>query len=279
VTTFGVFARVFPAGPAGKVAAAIRDAGFTSTQLNLSAVGRPTLDTELDRSAAAAIRRDFEAAGVRVWGVSGTFNAVHPDRDRRRRDAGACLNVVRHAPDLGAAVITLCTGTKDPDNMWRAHPGNTSPAAWEDLLETLHGLVPAAAAAGVKLGIEPEQGNVVRDADAALRLLEDLGDDADHIVIVLDPANLLTPDTVDRQHDILARAFGLLGARTAAIHAKDVTPSGFAAAGTGPLDYDLVFTLHAGLSGDVPVIAQDLEAGDARRVHRFLAEHAGRAVR
>ncbi len=279
MTTLGVFARVFPAGPAGKVAAAIRDAGFTSTQLNLSAVGRPALDTGLDRSAAVAIRRDFEAAGVSVWGVSGTFNAVHPDRERRRRDARACLNVIRHAPDLGAAVVTLCTGTRDPGDMWRAHPGNTAPAAWEDLLETLRQLVPAAAAAGVKLGIEPEQGNVVRDADAAWRLLQDLGDDAGHIVMVLDPANLLTPDTVGRQHDILRRAFGLLGARTAAVHAKDVAPSGFAAAGTGPLDYDLVFALHAGLPGDVPVIAQDLEPGDAQRVHRFLTEHATRAAR
>ncbi len=130
----------------------------------------------------------------------------------------ACLNVVRHAPDLGAAVVTLCTGSRDPGNQWRAHPGNTSASAWEDLLETVHGLVPAAAAAGVKLGIEPEQGNVVRDADAARRLIEDLGDDADHIVMILDPANRRRP-------------------------------------------------------GHRP----DLEAGDAQRVHRFLAEHADRA--
>jgi sugar phosphate isomerase/epimerase len=279
VTTLGVFARVFPAGPAEKVAAAIRDAGFTTTQLNLSAVGRPTLDTDLDRSAATAIRRDFEKAGVSVWGVSGTFNAAHPDREQRRRSAKACLNVIRHAPDLGAAVVTLCTGTRDPDNMWRAHPENTSPSAWEDLLETLHRLLPTAAATGVKLGIEPEHGNVVRDADAAQRLIEDLGSDADHIAIVLDPANLLTPDTVDRQHDILPRAFGLLGTRTAAVQAKDVAPSGFAAPGTGPLDYELVFALHAELPGDVPVIAQDLEADDAPRVHRFLTEHADRAAR
>jgi hypothetical protein len=32
--------------------------------------------------------------------------------------------------------------------------------------------------------------------------------------------------------------------------------------------------LHAGLPHTVPVIAQDLTAGDATRVSRFLADHA-----
>jgi sugar phosphate isomerase/epimerase len=279
VTTLGVFARVFPTGPAREIATAIRDAGFTTTQLNLSALGRPTLDTDLERSAASVIRRDFESAGVSVWGVSGTFNAIHPDRGLRHHDAEACLNVIRHAPHLGATVVTLCTGTRDPDNMWGPHPENTSSAAWADLLETLHHLLPAATEAGVKLGIEPEPGNVVRDADAAHQLMSDLGSDAVHIAIVLDPANLITPDTVDQQRDILSHAFGLLGPRTAAVHAKDVAPSGFAAAGTGPLDYDLVFALHAALPDGVPVIAQDLDAADAPRVHRFLQHHADRVVR
>ena len=42
MTELGVFARVFPAGPAAELAAAIRAAGFTATQLNLSALGRTT---------------------------------------------------------------------------------------------------------------------------------------------------------------------------------------------------------------------------------------------
>jgi sugar phosphate isomerase/epimerase len=277
VTELGVFARVFPSGPPAAVASAIRAAGFTATQLNLSAVGRPTLDTALGAQEAQGIARAFRAAGVRIWGLSGTFNAIDPDETARKRDTGACRAVIARAPDVGAEVVTLCTGTREPGNMWRAHPGNTSGQAWADLRATLDALIPAAAAAGVRLGIEPEPGNVIRDAAAAARLLRELRDDARHLAVVLDPANLLTTETAPGQRRILTDAFAALGEHTAAVHAKDVVASGYAAPGTGALDYDLVMRLHAGLPRPVPVIAQDLTAQDAPRVHEFLSRHAARA--
>jgi sugar phosphate isomerase/epimerase len=159
--------------------------------------------------------------------------------------------------------------------MWRAHPDNGTPAAWRDLRATLDTLLPAAAAAGIRLGVEPEPGNVVRDADLAYRLLTELGTSARHLAIVLDPANLLEPATLAGQRRILSHAFDLLGDQVAAMHAKDVVEAGgYAAPGAGGMDYDLVMRLHAGLPRPVPVIAQDLTAGDAVRVHRFLAAHA-----
>jgi sugar phosphate isomerase/epimerase len=279
VVELGVFARAFPVGPAAEVATAIRAAGFTATQLNLSALGRPTLDSTLDADQAAGIAAAFAGAGVRVWGVSGTFNAIHPDESTRAQGIDGCLAVIARAPALGAAVLTLCTGTRDPHDMWRAHPDNRAAAAWQDLRATLDRLVPAAADAGVRLGVEPEPGNVIADARAARRLLDELGGDARHLAVVLDPANLVTPATAADQERILTEAFDLLGAATAVLHAKDVVASGYAAAGTGALDYDLVLRLHAGLPASVPVIAQDLVPEDARRVHDFLAAHAARAAR
>ena len=74
-------------------------------------------------------------------------------------------------PELGAEVVTLCSGTRDPDNMRRAHPGNLTDDAWTDLRRTLDALLAAAGEAGVRLDIEPEPGNVVRDANRAAQLL------------------------------------------------------------------------------------------------------------
>ena len=278
MTEYGVFARVFSPGPPATVAAQIRAAGFTATQLNLSALGRPTLDDTLTHAAATDIADAFGAQGVRIWGLSGTFNAIDPDVQARQRGINSCRAVIARAAATGAQVVTLCTGTRDPANMWRAHRDNTSTAAWHDLRATLDALLPAAAAAGVRLGVEPEPGNVIRDADAANRLLGELGDDATHVAIVLDPANLLTVDTVTDQRDILTRAFDLLGAHTAAMHAKDVVASGYAAPGAGAMDYDLVMGLHSRLPSPVPVIAQDLTADDAARVFEFLAAHTPTAV-
>ncbi|GGM10900.1 sugar phosphate isomerase/epimerase family protein [Nakamurella endophytica] len=272
MTELGVFARVFPAGPAPAVARAIRGAGFTATQLNLSAVGRPTLDTGLTEDDAASIGTAFRDAGIRIWGVSGTFNAIHPDVEARRRGVDGCLAVVRRAGALGAEVVTLCTGTRDPANMWHAHPDNRSRAAWADLLRTLDPLLDAARTAGVRLGIEPEPGNVVADADTAARLFQHYGIDARHLAVVLDPANLLTVDTLPHQEAVLTEAFDVLGAHVAAVHAKDVVAAGYAASGCGGMDYPLVLRLHAGLPHPVPVIAQDLSAEDAPRVVRFLRD-------
>ncbi len=270
----GVFARVFPPGPAAAVAGAIRAGGFSVTQLNLSVLGRPTLDADLTEVRAAEIRASFHAAGVRIWGVSGTFNAIDPDRMARAAAIRDCRALIATAPALGAEVVTLCTGTRDAANMWRAHPDNTSPAAWTELRATLDPLIESAAAAGVRLGIEPEPGNVIIDADAAGRLLTELGDAARHLAIVLDPANLLTVDSLPEQETILTEAFDKLGPAVAAVHAKDVVASGYAAPGAGGLDYDLIMRLHAELPHPVPVIAQDLTADDARRVSDLLERAA-----
>lgn len=270
----GVFARVYADPNPSTVAARIADSGFSTAQVNLVAFGRPTLGP-VREDEAAAIRDAFEECGVGVWGVSGTFNAIDPDREARRRSVAACQALIERCRALGASVVTLCTGTNDPSSMWRSHPDNGSPAAWRDLRATLDALLATAEQAGVSLGIEPEPANVVSDARAAARLLAELGDDARLVTVVWDPAGLVEPTRIADQAAILTEAFGLLGAHIGAVHAKDVSPRGICAAGTGDLDYALVGRLHAALPMPVPVIAQDLEPDDGSRVAAFLRKTFG----
>ena len=162
------------------MADAVASAGFGLTQLNLNAFGLPTIPGQeavggLD---VAGIRFAFASRNVEIWGVSATYNTVHPDRDRRMRETAAAAAFLPSAARLGASVVTLCSGTRDPDDIWRRHPDNDDPSAWRDLRATLDVLMPAAEAAGVRLGVEPEPGNVVSDAVVARRLLDELGADA-----------------------------------------------------------------------------------------------------
>jgi sugar phosphate isomerase/epimerase len=273
----GVFARIFPRPSADEVAGAVRAAGFTTTQLNLSSMGLPTVPPR-PLPDLTAIGAAFEAGGVRVWGLSATYNMAHPDEGQRAELTARARDLILGAPRLGAGVVTLCTGTLDPENMWRAHPGNSSPAAWGAMRATLDELLGAADATGVKLGIEPEPGNIVSDALRARRLLDELGGDAGLVGIVLDPANLLTPATLDSQAKVLRHAFAVLGDRAVCLHAKDVVPEGrYAAAGTGGLDYHLVFELYHRLPRSVPVIIQDADEGDVERARRFLLARAAAA--
>lgn len=109
---------------------------------------------------------------------------------------------------------------------------------------------------------------MVRDAQRAAQLLDELGPDAP-IGIVLDPANLLSPQTISRQSEILAHAVDLLGPSVISVQAKDVVASGSAAAGAGLMDYPGVFRQLAHLP-PVPLIVQDAHQDDATRVREDL---------
>lgn len=264
----GIFARTFRRDTPAEVAAAVARAGYPLVHWNFAAIGRSTLAAEVDDVQVHQVREAFDAAGARIPSVSGTFNVVHPDADLRAAQTHQAVRLIGLVPALGADVVTLCTGTRDPENMWRAHPRNTDPSAWSDLRRTLDPLLEAAREAGVRLGVEPELANVVRDAPAAARLLTELGADAP-IGIVLDPANLLTSETIARQDEILGEAIDLLGDRVVGTQAKDVVDSGYSAAGAGLMNYRGVFAQLARIA-PVPVIVQDASEDDAARVRLDL---------
>ena len=264
----GIFARTFPRETPQAVAAEVGQAGFAMAHWNFAALGRPTLADGVDDETFGRVRASFDSAGVAIPSVSVTYNVVHPDKELRERQTAAAVELIGRIPSLGADVATLCSGTRDPENMWRSHPDNARPDAWSDLRATLDVLLDAAATAGIRLGVEPEPGNIVRNASVAARLLNELGSDAP-IGIIFDPANLLSPATIAQQKEILTDAIDMLGARIIGAQAKDVVESGYSAAGAGMMDYHLVFRLLSRIA-PVPLIAQDVAESDAARVHDEL---------
>ncbi|HET9778614.1 MAG TPA: sugar phosphate isomerase/epimerase family protein [Propionibacteriaceae bacterium] len=268
VSRLGIFARTFRRNTPAEVADAVVAAGYALAHWNFAAISRSTLAADVEDAQFAAVRTAFDTAGLGIPSVSGTFNMIHPDADLRARHIEQAVRLIGLVPTIGAAVVTVCTGTRNPDNMWRADSGNTDPSAWSDLLHSLDPLLEAAGEAGIRLGVEPELANVVRDARTARRLLDEVGLDAP-IGIVLDPANLLTPDTIDQQDSILGEAIDLLGGRVIGVQAKDVVASGYSAPGAGLMNYPAVFAQLARI-GPVPVIVQDSSEDDASRVRADL---------
>jgi sugar phosphate isomerase/epimerase len=254
----GIFARTFRRDTPAEVAAAVRAAGYALAHWNFAAIGRATLAADVAEDQFSVVRDAFHDHGLGIPSASGTFNMINPNIDLRDRQIEEAIRLIRLVGLIGADVVTLCTGTRDPDSMWRAHPGNTDPSAWSDLRRSLDPLLEAARDARIRLGIEPELGNVVRDAPAAAQLLDELGGDAP-VGIVLDPANLLTPDTVDQQDRIVGEAIDLLGDRVISIQAKDF----------GLMDYPALFAQAARIDR-VPVIVQDASEDDAARVRADL---------
>ena len=217
----GIFSRTYAAKDEA-VFAAIKADGFSAAQLNLSSLGLESLPSSLPEDVMLQAKADAAKHGVALVALSGTYNMAHPDIAYRNAQRARFTNVVKAAKLMGIGVITLCTGSRDPNNMWAHHEDNHLPEAWRDFRAELDAAL--LLADGLTLAIEPEPGNVVRDAKIARRLLDEVG--SPHLKIILDAANLIGPDGLSRQHEIMAEAFNLLGADVVLAHAKDIDASG-----------------------------------------------------
>ena len=272
----GIFAKTFPGTDPATVLTAAKTAGYPCVQYNMACSGLPSMPDAVPDGTAGAIKDAAARTGIELTAISATCNMIHPDPAVRARGAAGIERIAAVARSVGAPLLTLCTGTRDPDDQWRHHRGNTSPDAWRDLVESMNVAVGIADRYGVDLGIEPELANVVDSAQKARALIEAIG--SPRLKIVLDPANLFEVETAERQRSIVAHGIELLADRIAVAHAKDRNADGsFATAGTGVLDYPFYLARLREVGFDGPLVTHGLSAGEAPGVSAFLAEQLAKA--
>jgi sugar phosphate isomerase/epimerase len=174
-------------------------------------------------------------------------------------------------------VITLCTSTRDPDDMWRYHPENDSPGARKDFLVSVEQAVSVAEEYEVTLAFEPEVNNVVASAEKSRRLLDEIR--SPRLKVVMDAANLFCEGGLPHADEILDKAFELLDEDIVIAHAKDVMNTGeVVAAGRGELDYDRYLKNLRGVGFEGPLILHNIEEGEVEGsvalLHTKLGENA-----
>ncbi|HTA29607.1 MAG TPA: TIM barrel protein, partial [Candidatus Cybelea sp.] len=148
--------------------------GFDCVQFNFACLGLPSLPEKIDPAVVSAAACELERRRISVAAVSGTFNMIDPDPAKRREGLRRLDLIAASCAGLGAPLVTLCTGTRDPQDMWRAHPQNDSAAAWRDLQVSMREALKIADRHNVCLGIEPETTNVVNSARKARRCLDEM---------------------------------------------------------------------------------------------------------
>ena len=266
----GIFAKTFAGDDPAMVLAQVRAAGFACVQYNMACSGVPAMPDDIPAAVTTAIRAAATREGVAISAVSGTYNMIHPDVAVRAAGLRRLGVLIAAAGAMGTGMVTLCTGTRDPDDQWRHHRDNASTESWRDLLVEMAKAAALAEAAGVRLGIEPELANVVNSASAARRLIDEIASPS--LAVVLDPANLFEVADAAMRRDLVARAVDLLADRIVMAHAKDRDAAGgFATAGQGVIDFGhFIGCLRAaGFDGDM--VTHGLTEAEAPGVAAFLA--------
>jgi sugar phosphate isomerase/epimerase len=171
----GIFAKTFARPTLEDTLDAVVSHGIRYVQFNMACAGLPSMPDAIPDSLRTRIRDAIRQRKLAVSAVSGTFNMIHPDPQQRRLGLGRLDTLAEACADIETGLITLCTGTRDPGDMWRRHPDNDSDDAWNDLCESMRQAIEIAERNRVTLAIEPEVSNVIDSAAKAKRLLDELG--------------------------------------------------------------------------------------------------------
>jgi sugar phosphate isomerase/epimerase len=269
VIKLGIFAKTFAGTTPLAVLQAAAGAGYATVQYNMACSGLGSLPDRVTAEVAQAVRTASDATGVGIAAISATYNMTHPDPARRLAGRKSFAAIAARAHQMGATLLTVCSGSMDAEDQWRHHPDNASPAAWAVMTDEFRALIAIADGHDILIGVEPELANVVSSAEKARHLIDSLG--SDRIRIVLDPANLVEVAPPEDRRRIIADAVALLADRIVMAHAKDRKADGSVApTGTGVVDFPhfLAALRRVGFTGSL--VTHGLAAEDAAGVAAYL---------
>lgn len=267
----GVFAKTFSGRDPNQVLAACKAAGFSAAQYNMACSGLKSLPGSVSDEIACAVATASADNGVQIAAVSATYNMTDPDLERRQTGRLGFKAIAQNAAQMGTNLLTVCSGSRDPEDQWRHHPANKNPESWIDMCSEFEIIFEIAEKHDLLIGVEPEHANIVSSSQAARRLLDEFP--GSPIRIVLDPANILEDVPQDSQRKTIDEAIDLLGPKIALAHAKDRMADGTVApAGKGMVDWKYFLNGLAKIGFEGPLIAHGISASEAPKVANFLTQ-------
>ena len=202
---------------------AIHEYGFTNVQFDFLSVCDEEMPLKIDSALTERIRKAACENDVKIVSVNGTFNMIDPDPCKRADGLARFEELARHMHELDCSFVTLCTGSRSTESMWKSHPDNQTEAAWNDLLDTMRSVLYIAERYDLTLGLETEPNNVMNTAELCLKLIENF-DNTPRLQVIMDIANLFRPGMAHKENVrcTMRHAFDLLGSRVYLAHGKDI---------------------------------------------------------
>ena len=183
--TLGIFAKTFERDAVGEALEAAHSYGFTAIQFNMSCLGLSAMPDYIPATSLEETRTTMDRLNLQMVGLSATYNMCHPNEQVRLEGLKRMEILAKACAPLKNQLLTLCTGTRDPNDKWKYHPDNGTSRAWQDMCRTMEKAIEIAEEYDLYLGIEPELANVVSNTVKAQQLLQEMG--SDRLRIILDP--------------------------------------------------------------------------------------------
>ena len=240
----GIFSRTYASRDLEETCQRMKAHALSWTQFNLLNAGLASLPHEVSDEKLQWISSTFHRYNIRPAALSGTFNMIDPYETARKKACAQFSVQCRIASELGIPIVTLCTGSRHPQNQWIWHGENLSQSAWTALMRSTEAVLKHAENYRVRLGIEPEINNIICSPEKARAYLDAVG--SQRMGIIMDGANLFRTGQTASMEKTLTHAFEVLGDDIILAHAKDFICNGsmeFVAPGEGVLDYGLYIRL------------------------------------
>ncbi|MBR4236443.1 MAG: sugar phosphate isomerase/epimerase [Clostridia bacterium] len=219
-----------------ELARRISDAGFCCFQLALhKAISgfAPQLGL-LNPGICSEIKNAFEDRRLEVAVLGCYIDPACQDEKKRDYDVRRFLEHIAYCRPLGSSIVATETSSCTEEDRQ---------VQYKLLVESVKRMVEQAEKFGVFVGIEPVLKHTLNTPELARKLLDEVN--SLNLKIVLDPINLLSPDNIERQNEIIDECFELFGTEIAAVHAKDVTIEDGAfkpcVIGTGLFDHEYFY--------------------------------------
>ncbi len=223
------------------------------------------------------IRKKLDQNGIHVAVLGCYINPINPIESKRQAEVAKFIEHLKYAKIIGADMVGTETGRLDP-NM-KVVPETFTETAYQLLLKSMREIVSAAEKLGVTVGVEGVFNHTLYSPAMMKRFLEDI--DSPNVEVILDSVNLIHPEEVDCQEEVISKAFDYYGDKITMLHMKDFVFEGqdqiFRYVGEGLFHYEPLMKL---LKEKKPHITMLLENSRKERYHsdvKFLQEIYDRA--
>lgn len=215
----GIFSKVYSNYELEIALHKIKAQGMSTVQFNFANVGLASLPKEISQEITLQIKEASINSGVSIAVISGTFNTLELNEEKKVENQQCFKTVVEAAAALAVPYVSISTGSLNQEDFWSPHPDNHTVRAWSLLQDSLAWMLNIAEDNQVTLVFEPEQANVVSTAEDALRLLRDL--DTPYLKVLYDAANLVSPQDHKDLLGKISKTLTVLKEHIAIAHCKD----------------------------------------------------------